>query len=597
MKKHIYDASALMRFLTVAVAVVILAVSVACRRHSDGSSLKTSLAAYALEYSERLDEDARRVAEELSAPGVEDSLFYKKISDFGRNMFHRGQQYEAFEFLHGCIEILDRDDCRSEYCSNFKTGCYLMLGAASDEMGLGSLSNDYYFTGLKLADSQKSKLVGDFYNNIGVSYRKAGRNEKAREFYDKALGEALERNDKYLAYIAYSNIAELQGDSARYDAAVGNALKAMQCISEPDSPDDYFAMQTSIGELYGKKKEYPMALTYLKNAYINQKKRKSDFYLFDTCMNLAEVFSAAGLADSARVYLDEAALLTTRSENSDHRLRLMEEEAAFARETGDMANVCDIQDRMLALKDSVYKTENAARIENAHHIYQMEQTGAKLWDSPLLSPVSLAIALAALALLACVSGWLWFSRRTTSRRYASLKDAMESMVEEQNMLRLRDVTDREQMESDMKKNGQKLAIYTLDRIKISQQIEDASVKVRQAIAALGPREKDSKESLKNVLAVLSSMKSDNQWEEFQYYFERVHPDFYRTLDMMHPGLTVKDRRLCALMSLGLSTKDIADITFREVRSVESSRNRLRKKLGLDSSESLLDHILAMSHSI
>ena len=42
-------------------------------------------------------------------------------------------------------------------------------------------------------------------------------------------------------------------------------------------------------------------------------------------------------------------------------------------------------------------------------------------------------------------------------------------------------------------------------------------------------------------------------------------------------LTVKEKHLCAFISLGLSTKEIAAITFREVRSCESSRNRLRKK--------------------
>lgn len=46
-------------------------------------------------------------------------------------------------------------------------------------------------------------------------------------------------------------------------------------------------------------------------------------------------------------------------------------------------------------------------------------------------------------------------------------------------------------------------------------------------------------------------------------------------------------RLCAFIRLGLSTKSIADITFREVRSVESARNRLRKKFGLQQQDSLV----------
>ncbi len=64
--------------------------------------------------------------------------------------------------------------------------------------------------------------------------------------------------------------------------------------------------------------------------------------------------------------------------------------------------------------------------------------------------------------------------------------------------------------------------------------------------------------------------------------------FYKTAHFNASALTItmKEMRLCALLRLGLSTKEIADITFKEVRSVESARNRLRKKLQISQTEDL-----------
>ncbi|MBQ9073757.1 MAG: hypothetical protein IJY30_04795, partial [Muribaculaceae bacterium] len=67
-----------------------------------------------------------------------------------------------------------------------------------------------------------------------------------------------------------------------------------------------------------------------------------------------------------------------------------------------------------------------------------------------------------------------------------------------------------------------------------------------------------------------------------------------TLDLKYPALTSKEKRLCAFLCLDLSTKEIAAITFREVRSVESSRNRLRKKLDIPQEANLSEFIKSIA---
>ena len=97
---------------------------------------------------------------------------------------------------------------------------------------------------------------------------------------------------------------------------------------------------------------------------------------------------------------------------------------------------------------------------------------------------------------------------------------------------------------------------------------------------LNPKDRSHKQHLQQILSKLQQQNTTNNWNEFRYYFEQVHPSFYENLEKRYPDLTIKEKRLCAFLRLGLSSKDISAITFKEVRSVESARNRLRKKLGM-----------------
>ena len=45
-----------------------------------------------------------------------------------------------------------------------------------------------------------------------------------------------------------------------------------------------------------------------------------------------------------------------------------------------------------------------------------------------------------------------------------------------------------------------------------------------------------------------------------------------------------------MLYIELSTKEISSITFREVRSIESARNRLRKKMQVPADETIQDFL-------
>lgn len=85
----------------------------------------------------------------------------------------------------------------------------------------------------------------------------------------------------------------------------------------------------------------------------------------------------------------------------------------------------------------------------------------------------------------------------------------------------------------------------------------------------------------------------NVWETFNILFEQTNPDFYRNLCSRHPDLTKGEKRMCAYIKLELSTKEIATVTNRSARTVETVKYRLRKKFDIPEGTSLEAYLAEM----
>lgn len=74
--------------------------------------------------------------------------------------------------------------------------------------------------------------------------------------------------------------------------------------------------------------------------------------------------------------------------------------------------------------------------------------------------------------------------------------------------------------------------------------------------------------------------------DFVKRVEEVNPDLFQSILNINPQLTKSELSLCAMIWLGFSSKDIADITYIQHRSVQTKKGRLRKKLNIPSETDL-----------
>lgn len=136
--------------------------------------------------------------------------------------------------------------------------------------------------------------------------------------------------------------------------------------------------------------------------------------------------------------------------------------------------------------------------------------------------------------------------------------------------------------------GQLMRKHTDELIRLKDKVDEE----KNAKDEIESRLKKKEEELASM--VMGGMGNDSKrWEIFKQNFERVEEHFFSNLTSRYPDLTSSDLKFCALLRLNMSTKEIADALNLTTRGVESARYRLRRKFGLEQSESLT----AFIHSI
>lgn len=106
---------------------------------------------------------------------------------------------------------------------------------------------------------------------------------------------------------------------------------------------------------------------------------------------------------------------------------------------------------------------------------------------------------------------------------------------------------------------------------------------------------ERKRELRHLIRKIDSeIDSEDYWEQFQLNFDQVHQEFSARLHEQHPQLSLNDIRLCCLIKINMTNREIASIQNISVGAVEKSKYRLKKKLALEKEEDLNNYILGFS---
>lgn len=179
------------------------------------------------------------------------------------------------------------------------------------------------------------------------------------------------------------------------------------------------------------------------------------------------------------------------------------------------------------------------------------------------------------------------------RRFAREKQGLVKLHQQQTLHSKEAINrlENEKLEAEVRHKNQELASATLHIVQKSEilnTIKDELEKLQHKSIADPKLEKD----ISHIIRMLEQdARTDSDWEQFSHHFDQVHSDFLKRISEQYTYLSPNDYKLCAYLRLNLSSKEIAALMNISLRGVESSRYRLRKRLGLDTEANLTDFLM------
>lgn len=151
-----------------------------------------------------------------------------------------------------------------------------------------------------------------------------------------------------------------------------------------------------------------------------------------------------------------------------------------------------------------------------------------------------------------------------------------------------DKIENDLMEYKLKTNKEvtmKLALQLKSFLEIISPIKD------DLKTAIDLPENEQKNKIKNIYQHLqNNIQIFNNTENINKQINDVYKDFLDRLEEKHPGLTKAEKKLCTMLYINMSSKEIANITNTTIRTIETSRYRLRRKFGLSRDEDIVSFL-------
>ncbi len=462
----------------------------------------------------------------------------------------------AFKYSDLAIELAREQNLLKEEIRALR-----IKGHIFNDMGLYKKSVECYTRCLYIAEEEHDKLeIGTSYSNIASIYLVEEDIQNALYYFHSALNISKELKDKENIAKGYNNIAA-----------------ALTSAKEPDLPkaETYFRLALEINKTLNNKRSIGINYLNLGDVLTKQKKfdRVHEYY------NLAlEQFQSIG----DTLYISWVNINLGQYYQIHHEYLKSNNYATYAFSEGEKHgflrvviqathllrnNFLAMHDTISAFKfdmindslnDELDEFEKKSDLAKLMMQYKTEEDDREK-GAQQQKKERFYLFLIILIVVLCTFLLIWSShkRRSRSKKLLQVNDEMQNDI---------DIKSRELVLSTMSK---------LKQNEMLMQISDEIALLKEDIA-----DDDIKQKIMQIAQKIRVSSKAQICVEFELRFTHVHEGFFTKLLEQYPELTSNELRLCALLKLNMSTKEMADLTGQSLNAIEMARFRIRKKLGI-----------------
>ncbi len=366
--------------------------------------------------------------------------------------------------------------------------------------------------------------------SVGKIFQNMADADSAIWYYDSALELSRSQNFYHQVASAMINKADLLNSLGAQDEALQLLL---QVLDIPDNVESLESVYEKLASSYMLAGDFQKALNFGQKAYYTAKSNKSLSLIANSAKLIAEVHAQMNRLDS-----------------SNHYLALYAEHLDELNTRTNESEVSDLRVRIETLE----KDHEISLLRKENELEELRRQRLRLY--------LISLSLAGIILVSVIL--LLYRRKLRRQR-----------------------EEKSELQKEIEKGKSDLYKQTLHMIHINNCLNDIEEEVNKR---QGP---EAVNSNKRILQTIKLNKSlDRDWQNFNEYFGNVHASFYNKLADAS-GLSTHDRRVCALLKLGLSNREMATILNIEVKSVAMVKYRIKKKLNLEEEVDLLQHIQSL----
>lgn len=451
----------------------------------------------------------------------------------------------------------------------------------------------YYNRSLRLAESLgNQKFITVNLINLGILFSAQNDFDKAKQYIKRGLVNYRKANDRAGEGSALAHLGTAYFNSGSLDSSLYCHQQAL--VIEREIKDDGGISQacSNIADIMIEQGQYGLARDYYLESLTLRRKNDDQYGLTLSYTGMAKLNFALGNAKDAELYFDSALVLSKSIGSVWRTAEIYESIASFQAGRGNYQSAFEALKNYNSVKDTLFSKEKIEVVRELEARYEMEKTTKDLdvqkgrikilKRSNNLFIFSI-IALVIIVLLIMLLGRAYYNR---------------SKIHHQKNLEIAD-KNRLLAESQQKTTEAELERSKAEQEKILAELMFKKKELTQLALHIN-QQNDFLESLKNNLKEVApspEVKSlereldakinlDKQREDFELNIDLINEDFYRKLSERFPQLSENEKKLCAMIRLNLSSKEIAAIQNISSKSVDMNRYRMRKKLNLSNEEDL-----------
>jgi tetratricopeptide (TPR) repeat protein len=484
--------------------------------------------------------------------------------------------FEALEYSDQAITqaVSLRDD-------SLESAAYLNQGHIFLQLGNYPRALQLYQRVIQgIRDTRYTAMTAIAYGNIGSIYYYRKDNEHALKYYTQSLGQFSElpedRPQMTRRANLMNNIGVINEEARRFDVALQYYKDALTLGTQLNDHEVMANVINNYGTLYEDQDSVAKAFIYYVRAMKLRESYDNRFGMVRSYHNLGQFYTGKmNNPDSAIHYLGRSIALgkmigAWQTVGSGAELL-----SRAYRRKGDYQQALEALAYHQQVNDSLFNQESTRKIAQMEMQFEFDRKQDQLQSAQYEKELYFWMAGGTLFFLLIIVTLLFILQRSKARRSQRKQERL--MVE------------HAYLKNDLAVKDKQLALnimYLLNKNELILNISEKLIEIKQNLG------EDSQAALQKVVLDLQSNVQPELWKEFEYRFQEVHEQFYKSLNERFPDLTPSERRLCAFLKLNMTTKEISALTHQNAKSIDVARTRLRKKLNLTGTDQNLIIFLA-----